>query len=230
MHKAAENLFGADLWNKFEVYSRLKDLGEDKAAGEFWDANAELGYYMDFKEQELPLIDEKVSQFGRLIPEARPPIYRGEDQEQVTPNSYNPDSNEAWINSQVTAFSQAYTDYSGRRPDLMTAIRKQADEFWPQTRSQADRYYGLVEKDPTAAAKLVSGNAYLEARITWEYEQLVRLELAQSGEFLLAAQGGEQIDQQSPEVQMAPHMQRLIQDLQQAGEPLPQFILDYLNQ
>ena len=232
MYQLAEQTLGADLWDKFEVYSRLKDMGEDKAAREFWNDNPELAGYMQLKEDHLPIIEQRVSAFERLLPEAKPPVYRGEAEPEVEAQSYNPNPREAWVMNQVASYSQGFTDYSGRRTDLIEVVSQHADNVWPDTSASAQRYYQTVRTNPKRAAEMLQGNPALEARITWEYRQVAALEESMTGNFVEATGGmpqGQQ-QQQGVDFRTSPSLQRLIQDYQTTGEPLPQFILDYLNQ
>ena len=112
---------------------------------------------------------------------------------------------------QVMSYSQAYTDFTGRRTDVREVVRKEADQIWPRTRSGSDRYYNLVGSSPDAAAKLLSQNPELAARVRWEYEQLLRLELAMSGELTAAATGNQETTPFQQVLQSGP-LQRLMND------------------
>ena len=78
---------------------------------------------------------------------------------------------------------------------------------------------------------MLQGNPALEARITWEYRQVAALEESMTGNFVEATGGMPQgTQQQGADFRTSPALQRLIQDYQTTGEPLPSFILEYLNQ
>jgi hypothetical protein len=230
MYDVATELFGDDLWSKFEIYSRLKDLGEDKAAKQFWKDNPELSGYMQLKEDTLPTIDEKVDHFGTLIPEAKPPKYRHEDYD-VTPMAPDTDSREAAITAQVNAYAEAYTDFSGRRTDIRDIIRDQADEIWPNTRSAADKYYQLlVSGDASGAADYLQSEEELQARVMWEFDKIQRFDLTAMGQLFQAAgaaPGLEEPFQAPPGIDPNTPLGRLFNDPQGIPEHLWQAYLQY---
>ena len=169
--------------------------------------------------------------FERLLPEAPKPVYRSEEEE-VETQSYNSDAREARILNEVMTYSQAHTNYSGRRTELTQVISERANSIWPNSKAAAQQYYNLVGSSPKRAAELLASNPELEARITWEYTQLTNLESAMAGQ-LVAATGGlpqAQPQQEGANFNMSPAMQRLIQDYQRGGEPLPDFLMAYLQQ
>ena len=190
MYDTAEHLFGDTLWDKFEVYGRLKEMGETRAAREYWKDNPELQSYMTFKDEQIPLIDNRVQEFARLIPEPKGPFYRDEDVQKIEGvpeyKSFNVDQRESWVNNQVLSYAQGYSDFANQRQDVKEYIRAQADTMWPGTRSGADRYYRLVDENPARATEVLQANAELEARVRWEFERILRLGLAREQEFVAA--------------------------------------------
>ena len=231
LSRQAEGLFGPDLWNTFEVYSRLKDMNEDKAAAQWWKDHPELGGYMDLKEEWLPRIDSKVAEFAQILPEAQPPVFRGEQDPEIPASFYTSDTSEAWIASNVLSYANSYTNYNSRRPDLAEFIRKDADGRWPRTRNVTDGYYKLLETSPGDASQYLLKHPEISGRIVWETERLRSLQLAREGDLTMAAQAIQQpAQQEGTNMNITPALQRLIQDAQAGGEPLPQFVLDYLQQ
>ena len=213
MYQTAEILFGDDLWMKFDIYSRLKDLGEDKAAKRFWKDNPELGLYMQYKEEQLPVIESRVGAISRLIPEAKQPRYRdGQTYEGAQTMPYNTDEREATILNAVRAYAEQFSNFGGRDVDLRDAIRDDADGIWPGTRSLANRYYDLVSKDPKAAAELLQKNPAMAARVVWEYDRLLRIMLSQAGELYAAASLGEKFPETGQPQQFTGALGRLMQD------------------
>jgi len=211
MYQTAENLFGEDLWDLFQVYNDLKDGGEQKAARAFWKDNPQLGLYMDLRDETLPKVEAKVDLFGRLIGEAKPPAYRHEEDgpSDITPQSFNVDKRQAFIDKLVQSYSNAYTDKSGQRADIREGIRKQADRIWPGTRAQSNHYYGLLDnKETEAAVEYLSKRAALEARVAWEYDKIQTYDEIAAGRLFKAA-GREGFDEAPAE--MAPQEVQAVQ-------------------
>jgi hypothetical protein len=207
MYLTAEGLFGEELWSLLDVYGRLKDMGEDKAASKFWKANPQLTAYMQFKNDLAPLIEQRVSAYGEVIPEALPPVYREIQDAEVEIREPIANENEAWISAQVTAYAQAHSDFRNTRVDPSGVIRTRANELFPGTQGDATRFYGMVEGNPTKAAEFMQSLPQLEARIMWEQERMQQLLLAQMGSIEAAGQitrqnqveeAGQNIDPNSP--------------------------------
>jgi hypothetical protein len=109
MYDTAEQLYGEDLFDHFDVWGRLKDAGESKAAKKYWDDHPQLKAYMEFKDAQLPLIEERVGEIGRLLPEAAPPQFRGEPPEDFSdPNQELPYS--AWADQQYMTYATGERD------------------------------------------------------------------------------------------------------------------------
>jgi hypothetical protein len=207
MYLTAEGLFGEELWSLLDVYGRLKDMGEDKAASRFWKANPQLTAYMQFKNDLAPLIEQRVSAYGEVIPEALPPVYREIQDPEVEIREPIANENESWISAQVTAYAQAYSDFRNTRVDPSGVIRTRANELFPGTQGDATRFYRMVEGNPTKAAEFMQSLPQLEARIMWEQERMQQLLLAQMGSIEAAGQitrqnqveeAGQNIDPNSP--------------------------------
>ena len=230
MYQIAEELFGEDLWDQFEIYSRLKDLGEDKAAREFWKDNPGLSGYMELKETTLPKIEEKVDHFGTIIPEKKPAKYRHEEYD-ITPQAPVSDDREAAILAQVLAYSEAFTNYSGQRTDIKGIIREQADEIWPNTRRDANNYYQMLTAGKAdKAADYLKERGELQARVMWEFDKIQRLDLTTLGQMFQAAgaaQGLEEPFAEPPGIDPNTPLGRLFNDPQGIPEHLWRAYLTY---
>ena len=191
--QTAENIFGEDLWDHFEVYNLLKEADEMKAARQYWKDNPQLGLYMKFRDETDKILDQKVNDVADSIPEAAPPIYRNAARDEVDTEgaleamSFEANERNNKINSLVRAYSQAYTDQTGKKESVTDAIRKQANRLWPGTTSQARRYYGLADSDPEAAVDYIIKRAELQQRVAWEYDKIIALDLMSRGELVRAA-------------------------------------------
>ena len=97
MYELAEEEIGDDIWDKFEVWERLKSIDE-KAARRAW-RDYGLSKYMDIKEEFLPQIEQALIRIGAALPQSIPESYRdGRIPEQgFRPN----DENEEWIREQM---------------------------------------------------------------------------------------------------------------------------------
>jgi len=112
MYDEAERLYGADLWDVFEVYHRLKDIDSD-AARKHWDDNPKMESYLDFRDERLVYIAERLEQLGSRIPDALPAEFRIEMPiEEYTPS----ESKEAWYESQVLSYLSGVTPPAGIPP------------------------------------------------------------------------------------------------------------------
>ena len=104
MHETAEQLYGQDLFDHFDVWDRLRDAGESRAAKKYWDDHPQLKAYMEFRDAQLPLIEERVGQIDRLLPESIPPQFRGDIPEDFSdPNQALPYS--AWADQQYLVYA-----------------------------------------------------------------------------------------------------------------------------
>ena len=109
MYDTAEQLFGSDLFDHFDVWSRLRDAGERAGAKKYWDDHPQLKAYMEFKDSQLPLIEERVGMIDRLLPESRPPEFRGEPPADFSdPNQQLPYS--AWADEQYLRYATGERD------------------------------------------------------------------------------------------------------------------------
>jgi len=101
MYDEAEEKFGDDLWDHFEVHSRLSDI-DNAAARQYWKDHPQLEEYIEFRDAELVEIGKRVDAIGSKIPEAAPPEFR---EGKVPEGGYQPvDDNEAWIRGQVLSY------------------------------------------------------------------------------------------------------------------------------
>ena len=179
-----------------------KDRGETKAARAFWKDTPQLELYMDLRDETLPKIDDKVEHFGAIIPEAKPPLYRHEEEgpSDIVPQSFNVDKRQAFIDDLVRNYSNAYTNTSGQRKNITEGIRKLADRIFPGTRAQSNHYYKLLDAQKLeAATKYVSTRPELEARIAWEYDRIQTSEQIVAGRLYKAA-GREGFDEEPAEL------------------------------
>src|SRR3990167_4367893 len=104
MHDTAEQLYGGDLFDHFDVWSRLQDAGESKAAKKYWEDHPQLKAYLEFRDSQLPLIEERVGLIDRLLPESISPQFRGEVPEDFSdPNQQLPYS--AWADQQYLMYA-----------------------------------------------------------------------------------------------------------------------------
>jgi len=113
MKEIAVGLFGEDLFNHFDVWTRLKEAGESKAAKKYWDDHPQLAAYTKFKKEQALLIDARVDAIGNLIPEASPPQFRGEPPEDYS-QPQEPTYSE-WADQQ-------YTEYATGERDVREAV------------------------------------------------------------------------------------------------------------
>jgi len=188
MYKTAEDVFGADLWNKWAVYHELRDMDETKAASHYFDDNPELKGYLELRDEVLPVIDSKVLQLGSMIDRPRGPFYRDENTMSFPEaQHFNADARTRWIDEQVQAYVTGQSQRFVDNVDSMSVIRTQADVIWPNTRKAADTYYNTVDKDQTQAAGILEDNPELAARIQWEFERVLRIALAREGELEASA-------------------------------------------
>jgi len=101
MYEEAEKRYGEDLWDLFEVYGRIKDM-DSKAARQMWKDYPQMEGYIEFRDEQLVLIAQRVAELGAKIPEAVPPLYR---EGQMEPTEITPDNNkEAWIEGMVLSY------------------------------------------------------------------------------------------------------------------------------
>lgn len=101
MYEEAEKRYGENLWALWDVYHQVADA-DSAAAREMWKDYPQLGEYLEFRDGLLQEIAERVTQFGSLIPEARPPEFR----EGMAPEeeiSYE-DDEEAWVRGMVLSY------------------------------------------------------------------------------------------------------------------------------
>ena len=104
MEERGEQLYGDDLFDHFDVWDRLRDAGESKAAKKYWDDHPQLKAYLEFRDSQLPLIEERVGQIDRLLPEAIPQQFRGDIPEDFSdPNQELPYS--AWADQQYLMYA-----------------------------------------------------------------------------------------------------------------------------
>ena len=228
MYDVAERLFGEDLWELFDAYSQLKKMGETRAARQFWRDHPQLSAYMQFREDQMTVIEARVAALGARIPEPKPPVYRGEEPlpEPQIPMS---DDSEARVTALVLSYAEKYTS-SGRRPtNIVKVIREDADERWPETKAKARHYFNLLRTDPTKAAQYLLENPELYTRVMWELDRIISLSLAQEG--ALASAAAQEVQQQQPLTPITPStpVERLLLDAQR-GIPLPEFVLEMLGQ
>lgn len=109
MYETAEQLYGEDLFDHFDVWDRLRDAGESRAAKKYWDDHPQLKAYMKFRDSQLLLIEARVGDIGRLLPEAAPPQFRGEIPEDFSdPNRELPYS--AWADEQYLKYATGERD------------------------------------------------------------------------------------------------------------------------
>ena len=224
--QAAENLFGEDLWDHFEVYNLLRDAGEFEAARQYWKDHPQLELYGDFKDETELIVESKINSVSNSIPKAKPPLYRDAALNSPdTPSApsalpFDPNERNNLINSLVVAYSNAFTDDTGNKEEVRDAIRGQADKLWPGTRSQADKYYGFIEEDPQKAVDYLLERNLLQQRIAWEYGKVQLLDLMSKGEIFRAAgiEGFEDVQPSRDETLNQPNLEpdtplgRLIRD------------------
>jgi hypothetical protein len=192
LYQTVEQLWGAEIWDKWSVYHQLKDMGEVKAAKKYFKDNPELKGYLELRDELEPLIEEKVSDLADQMDKPKGPFYR-EENTMPDPNvgveSFNVDAQQRWIEEQVMTYAQGVGD-TGRfqtHTDVMDIIRTQANTTWPNTRNAAQQYYKLSGSDPAKAASMLESNPELEARIKWEYERILRIALAREFELEASA-------------------------------------------
>jgi hypothetical protein len=102
LYDIAEGELGDDLWDHFEVWSRIRDI-DSKAARRYWKDHPQLDRYVtEIKPEGIGEIAAKLQFVGSVLPEALPPEYR---------DSFGPEANpfinnerDAWIESQVLAY------------------------------------------------------------------------------------------------------------------------------
>jgi len=100
MYEEAEQLFGKDLWDLWEVYGQVSDI-DSKAARQMWKDYPQFEGYIKFRDERLIYIAERVAQLGARIPEGLPAEFRQE----IPTEEYTPDnSKEAWIEGMVLSY------------------------------------------------------------------------------------------------------------------------------
>lgn len=100
MYDQAEELFGEDLWDHWDVYSQLSDM-DNKAARKYFKDHPQLKTYLEFRDDQLLVIAELVAKFGAMIPEAAPVRFREEQEEEEISLDQDKD---AWIRAQVMSY------------------------------------------------------------------------------------------------------------------------------
>jgi hypothetical protein len=105
MYEAIEDELGEDIWDKWEVYHRLKDMKASDAR-KYYKATPELKRYGEIKDEWGPQVGAALIRLSEMIPEARPPAFRdGAPTELLEPDFAATGDNEAWIRQQVLQFS-----------------------------------------------------------------------------------------------------------------------------
>ena len=74
MYKVIEEELGSDIWEKWDMYWGLKDIGGEFR--DYWKAHPELERYGEMKDDMLAGIEEHFEQFQGLFPEALPATTR----------------------------------------------------------------------------------------------------------------------------------------------------------
>jgi len=181
MYDAAGDIFGEDLWDHFTVYNELKDMGEAKAARQYWKDHPQMEGYVNMRDQTLLDIEAKVNRIGSLLPEAAGPIFRDKEMGDIPDGPPEPTSQD-WINAQVLTYATGQQQDDAPE-DVRDFVREQADNLWPGTRADADLYYQRLDKKLSVAQKMLMHNSALAARVAWESEALRQLTLVQEGRF-----------------------------------------------
>jgi hypothetical protein len=102
MYDEAEELFGENLWDLWEVYHRIADI-DNKAARQMWKDYPQLNGYTEFRDERLVYIAQRVAELGAKIPEAVPPAYR--EGQTLEAEVITPDTNkEAWVEGMVLSY------------------------------------------------------------------------------------------------------------------------------
>jgi hypothetical protein len=100
MYDEAEAEFGKDLWDKWDVYSRLKEANPKSARSYFKD-HPELKKYLDFRDERLGAIEAEAQRIALMIPSAKPEVYR---QTQEALPSSGTSTTEEWIEGEVQKY------------------------------------------------------------------------------------------------------------------------------
>ena len=100
MYDQAEELFGEDLWDHWDVYSQLSDI-DSKVARQYFKDHPQLETYLEFRDDQLEVIAGLVARFGAMIPEAAPVRFREEQEEEEISRE---EDKEAWIRAQVMSY------------------------------------------------------------------------------------------------------------------------------
>ena len=185
MYDVAKDLFGEHVFDNWDVYDKLRKEGEYKAAAQYKKDHPEMKGYLQFRDDQLTIIERKVDNLLRLVPKIKPPVYR--DSSPFDADAETPvETDESWIEAQVQAYALGQ-ETTRKSVDLVEIIRKDADELWPNTRKAADRYYAVAQDDPSKAADLLLNSPALQARLEWESDKLATYELAVQGKLVEAS-------------------------------------------
>jgi len=158
MYDQIEDELGDDIWDKWEVWGRLKDRNPADAKRYYRDHRDEFDRYHEIKDEYEPHIASAMVRIASMIPAAKPPNWRGAAPEDGFESTTS--DTEAWIRSEVLKYSsgrvmEEYTpppslpvEYLLSQPGGATLLRLLTDDDeLPPTASLLLEDLGITEDE-----------------------------------------------------------------------------------